>query len=257
MDFLSSLFSLSGKNALVTGSSRGLGFVLARGLGQAGARVVLNGRDEAVLASAAEKLRSEGLDVAVSAFDVTDSAQVEEGIARIETEVGPVEILVNNAGIQRRKPLEDFPEEDFREVLETNLTSAFLVSKRVARRMIGRKSGKIVNICSLQSEVGRPSITPYAASKGALKMLTRGMAVEWAKHGIQVNAIGPGYFKTEMTRALVEDPDFDRGIRGRTPAGRWGDPEELVGLLVYLCSPASSFVNGQIVYVDGGLLAGI
>ncbi len=257
MDFLSSLFSLSGKNALVTGSSRGLGFVLARGLGQAGARVVLNGRDEAVLASAAEKLRSEGLDVAVSAFDVTDSAQVEEGIARIETEVGPVEILVNNAGIQRRKPLEDFPEEDFREVLETNLTSAFLVSKRVARRMIGRKSGKIVNICSLQSEVGRPSITPYAASKGALKMLTRGMAVEWAKHGIQVNAIGPGYFKTEMTRALVEDPDFDRWIRGRTPAGRWGDPEELVGLLVYLCSPASSFVNGQIVYVDGGLLAGI
>ncbi len=257
MDFLSSLFSLSGKNALVTGSSRGLGFVLARGLGQAGARVVLNGRDEAVLASAAERLRAEGLDVAVSAFDVTDSAQVEEGIARIETEVGPVEILVNNAGIQRRKPLEDFPEEDFREVLETNLTSAFLVSKRVARRMIGHKSGKIVNICSLQSEVGRPSITPYAASKGALKMLTRGMAVEWAKHGIQVNAIGPGYFKTEMTRALVEDPDFDRWIRGRTPAGRWGDPEELVGLLVYLCSPASSFVNGQIVYVDGGLLAGI
>lgn len=141
--------------------------------------------------------------------------------------------------------------------MEANLTSAFLVSKRVARGMIERRSGKIVNVCSLQSEVGRPSIAPYAASKGALKMLTRGMAVEWAKHGIQVNAIGPGYFKTEMTKALVEDPDFDRWIRGRTPAGRWGDPEELVGLLVYLCSPASSFVNGQIVYVDGGLLAGI
>lgn len=257
MDYLSSLFSLSGKTALVTGSSRGLGLVLARGLARAGARVVLNGRDGTALASAADRLRAEGLDVAVSAFDVTDWAQVDEGIGRAEAEAGPVEILVNNAGIQRRKPLEDFPEEDFREVMESNLTSAFLVSKRVARGMIGRKSGKIVNVCSLQSEVGRPSIAPYAASKGALKMLTRGMAVEWAKHGIQVNAIGPGYFKTEMTRALVEDPDFDRWIRGRTPAGRWGDPEELVGLLVYLCSPASSFVNGQIVYVDGGLLAGI
>lgn len=257
MDYLSSLFSLSGKTALVTGSSRGLGFVLARGLGRAGARVVLNGRDETVLSSAAEKLRAEGLAVTVSAFDVTDSAQVDEGIGRAEAAAGPMEILVNNAGIQRRRPLEDFPEEDFRAVMETNLTSAFLVSKRVARGMIERKSGKIVNVCSLQSEVGRPSIAPYAASKGALKMLTRGMAVEWARHGIQVNAIGPGYFKTEMTKALVEDPDFDRWIRGRTPAGRWGDPEELVGLLVYLCSPASSFVNGQIVYVDGGLLAGI
>ncbi len=257
MDYLSSLFSLSGKTALVTGSSRGLGLVLARGLARAGARVVLNGREEAVLATAADRLRAEGLDVAVSAFDVTDSAQVDEGIARAESAAGPFEILVNNAGIQRRRPLEDFPEEDFRAVMETNLTSAFLVSKRVARGMIERKSGKIVNVCSLQSEVGRPSIAPYAASKGALKMLTRGMAVEWAKYGIQVNAIGPGYFKTEMTRALVEDPDFDRWIRGRTPAGRWGDPEELVGLLVYLCSPASSFVNGQIVYVDGGLLAGI
>lgn len=257
MDFLSSLFSLDRKTALVTGSSRGLGLVLARGLAQAGARVVLNGRDEAALASAAERLRAEGLAVLVSAFDVTDSAEVDEGIGRAEAEAGPIEILVNNAGIQRRRPLEDFPEEDFRAVMETNLTSAFLVSKRVARGMIERRSGKIVNVCSLQSEVGRPSIAPYAASKGALKMLTRGMAVEWAKHGIQVNAIGPGYFKTEMTKALVEDPDFDRWIRGRTPAGRWGDPEELVGLLVYLCSPASSFVNGQIVYVDGGLLAGI
>lgn len=257
MDYLSALFSLDCKTALVTGSSRGLGFVLARGLARAGARVVLNGRDGTALASAADRLRAEGLDVAVSAFDVTDSAQVDEGIGRAEAEAGPVEILVNNAGIQRRKPLEDFPEEDFRAVMETNLTSAFLVSKRVARGMIERRSGKIVNVCSLQSEVGRPSIAPYAASKGALKMLTRGMAVEWAKYGIQVNAIGPGYFKTEMTRALVEDPDFDRWIRGRTPAGRWGDPEELVGLLVYLCSPASSFVNGQIVYVDGGLLAGI
>lgn len=257
MDYLSSLFSLDRKTALVTGSSRGLGLVLARGLARAGARVVLNGRDGTALASAADRLRAEGLAVSVSAFDVTDGAQVDEGIGRAEAEAGPVEILVNNAGIQRRRPLEDFPEEDFRAVMETNLTSAFLVSKRVARGMIERKSGKIVNVCSLQSEVGRPSIAPYAASKGALKMLTRGMSVEWAKHGIQVNAIGPGYFKTEMTKALVEDPDFDRWIRGRTPAGRWGDPEELVGLLVYLCSPASSFVNGQIVYVDGGLLAGI
>ena len=218
---------------------------------------MLNGRDEAALASAADRVRSEGLEAAVSAFDVTDSAQVDEGVARIEREIGPVEILVNNAGIQRRGPLEDFPEDDFRAVLETNLTSAFLVSKRVVRGMIVRRAGKIVNVCSLQSEVGRPTIAPYAASKGALKMLTRGMAVEWAGHGIQVNAIGPGYFKTEMTRALVENPDFDRWIRGRTPAGRWGDPEELVGLLVYLCSPASSFINGQIVYADGGLLAGI
>ena len=257
MDYLKSLFDLTGKIALVSGSSRGLGLTLAAGLARSGARVVLNGRDPAAVEAAAARLRAEGFAADGFAFDVTDYAAIDAALTRIEREVGPVDILVNNAGIQRRRSLEEFPEDDFRAILETNLTSAFLLSKRVVRGMIERRAGKIVNICSLMSEVGRPTIAPYAASKGGLKMLTRGMAVDWAKHGIQANAIGPGYFKTEMNAALVADPVFDRWITGRTPAGRWGDPDELIGALVFLCSPASSFVNGQILYVDGGVLAGI
>ena len=257
MENASKLFDLSGRIALVTGSSRGLGLTLARGLAEAGATLVLNGRDEAVLSASVARLSGQGLRVSGYPFNVTDGAAIEEAVERIEREVGPIDILVNNAGIQNRQPFENFPDDDFRALIEANLTSAFLVSKRVAKRMIGRKHGKIVNICSLQSEVGRPSITPYAASKGGLKMMTRGMAVEWAKHGIQANAIGPGYFKTDMTKALVEDEAFSRWITGRTPAGRWGEPEELVGTLIFLASDASSFVNGQIIYVDGGVLAGL
>ena len=257
MGVASKLFDLSGRIALVTGSSRGLGLTLARGLAEAGATLILNGRDTATLAASVARLRAEGCQVSGYPFNVTDGAAIEAAVEKIEREIGPIDILVNNAGIQNRQPFENFPDDEFRALIDANLTSAFLVSKRVANRMIGRKRGKIVNICSLQSEVGRPSITPYAASKGGLKMMTRGMAVEWAKHGIQANAIGPGYFKTDMTKALVEDGTFSRWITGRTPAGRWGDPEELVGTLVFLASDASSFVNGQIIYVDGGVLAGL
>lgn len=257
MDSNTNLFDVSGRVALVTGSSKGLGFMLARGLAAAGARVVMNGRNEAALAEAVARLEAEGFDVRGYAFDVTEGPAIEAAVELIERDAGPIDILVNCAGIQNRRALEDFPDDDFRALLESNLTSAFLVAKRVAKRMIPRKRGKIINICSMQSELGRPTIAPYAASKGGLKMLTKGMAVEWAKHGIQANGLGPGYFKTEMTKALVADEAFNKWICGRTPAGRWGDPEELIGSLLFLSSEASSFVNGQIIYVDGGILASI
>jgi gluconate 5-dehydrogenase len=251
------LFDLSGRLALITGSSRGIGHTLARGMAQAGAGVVLNGRDAAALDRARDALTAEGFGAHVAVFDVTDAAAVEAGIAKIEADVGPLDILVNNAGIQRRAPLETMDVDAWRAVLDTNLTSAFLVGQRVGRRMIGRRRGKIVNVCSLMSEVGRPTVANYAAAKGGLKMLTRSMAVEWARHNVQINGIGPGYFLTDMTRALHADPAFDAWIRSRTPAGRWGQPEELVGAAVFLSSAASDFVNGQILYVDGGLLAAI
>jgi gluconate 5-dehydrogenase len=252
-----SLFDLSGRTALITGSSQGLGLSIARGLGEAGAALVLNGRDPAKLAAAADLLRGEGLKVSTAAFDVTDGKAVEPAIAKIEAEVGPIDILLNNAGIHRRAPLEEMTELQWREVLDTNLTSAFLVTRYVAPRMIARRAGKIVNTCSLMSEVCRPSTGNYAAAKGGLKMLTRAMATEWAKHNIQTNGIGPGYFATELTKPLVENPEFNKWICGRTPAGRWGNPEELVGAAVFLSSRASDFVNGQIIYVDGGLLAAV
>lgn len=251
------LFDLTGRIALVTGSSRGLGLVLAHGLGEAGATVVLNGRDEVKLAKAVAAVEADGVAVSGCAFDVTDAASADRGIGEIEDGIGPIDILVNNAGIQRRGPLESLDEAAWREVLETNLTGPFLVSRRVARGMIERGRGKIINICSLMSEIGRETTGNYAASKGGLKMLTRAMAVEWARHNIQANGIGPGYFLTEMTRKLAEDPEFDAWIRGRTPAGRWGDPKELVGAAVFLASAASDFVNGQILYVDGGILAAL
>lgn len=253
----SSLFDLSGRTALVTGSSQGLGLAMARGLGQAGAALVLNGRDEAKLARAAAALRAEGLRVATSAFDVTDPAAVAVAVTKLEAEVAPVDILVNNAGIQRRVPLVEMSLAQWREVLDTNLTSAFLVAQAVAPRMIARRAGKIVNICSVMCEVARPTIANYAAAKGGLKMLTRAMAVEWAKHGVQANGIAPGYFVTELTQPLVENAEFNRWICGRTPAGRWGQPEELTGAAVFLASRASDFVNGQILTVDGGLLAAL
>ena len=251
------LFGLEGRVALVTGSSRGLGLILARGLGGAGATVVLNGRNEQTLQEAVSRMKQEGIDGRGYAFDVTDGEQIDEAIGRIEKDVGPIDILVNNAGIQRRGALEDFSEKDWQDILNTNLTAVFLVSRRVARGMIARRRGKIVNIHSLQSEVARVTIAPYSASKGGVKMLTKGMATDWGKHNIQVNGIGPGYFITEMTRPLADDPEFDRWIKARTPMARWGDPRELVGTAIFLASDASSFMTGQVIYVDGGILATI
>lgn len=249
------LFDLTGRIALVTGSSQGIGYTLAKGLASAGATVVLNARNAEKLKAAAERLRAEGARVHTASFDVTDQAAVAAGIEEIESSVGPIDILVNNAGIQRRMPLEDFPAETWEELMRTNLDSVFFVGQAVARRMIPRESGKIINICSVQSELGRPSIAPYTASKGAVKMLTKGMAIDWGKHNIQVNGLGPGYFKTELTEALVKDEAFTAWLVGRTPSGRWGNVEELIGAAVFLASPASSFVNGHVLYVDGGVTA--
>lgn len=247
------MFDLTGRRALVTGSGQGIGLALAGALAGAGASVVLNGRDAGKLGRAAEGLRASGATVDVAAFDVTDSAAVARGVAAIEDGTGPLDILVNNAGIQRRGPLEDFPEATWHELMATNLHSVFYVAQAVARRMIPRGRGKIINLCSVQSELGRPSVTPYAASKGAVKMLTKGMCAEWARHGLQVNGLGPGYFATELTAPLVADAEFSAWLCKRTPAGRWGRVEELGGAAVFLASPASDFVNGQVIYVDGGL----
>ena len=249
------LFSLAGRIALVTGAAQGIGLALAEGLAGAGARVVLNGRDPARLAAAADGLRAHGLAAETAAFDVTDPAAVEAGIERVEREIGPLDILVNNAGIQRRAPLESFTLAAWRELMRANVESVFLVGQAVARRMIPRGRGKIINIASLQSEAARYGIAPYTAAKGAVKNLTRGMCTDWARHGLQVNAIGPGYFATPLNQALVEDPAFDAWLRQRTPAGRWGRTEELQGAAIFLASAASDFVNGQVIYVDGGVLA--
>jgi gluconate 5-dehydrogenase len=250
------LFDVRGRRALVTGASRGIGHALARGLLEAGCTVVINGRDGRRLAEARAELAAEtGGPVHVSAFDVTDAGAVRSGVARAEELAGPLDILVNNAGMQHRQPLHEFPDEAWHRLLDTNLTSAFLVGRAVAPGMMARGHGKIVNICSLQSELGRPGIAPYAATKGGLKMLTKGMCADWAAHGIQVNGIGPGYIETELTRPLREDREFDAWVRRRTPAGRWGSTTDLVGALRYLVAPASDFVNGQIIYVDGGMLA--
>ncbi|MEO9167118.1 MAG: SDR family oxidoreductase [Aestuariivirga sp.] len=243
------LFNLNGKRALITGSSQGIGLALAEGLGRVGATLIINGRDKVKLEAARKEFVAKGLEVQVAAFDVTDEAQVNAAIA----ELGEIDILINNAGMQFRTALEDFPADKFRELLRVNIESAFLVGKAVAKGMIARQRGKIINICSVQSELGRPSIAPYTATKGAIKMLTKGMCAEWAKHNIQVNAIGPGYFKTPLNQALVDNPEFSSWLEKRTPAGRWGTVDELVGAAVFLASPASSFVNGHILYVDGGI----
>jgi len=248
-------FDLSGRRALVTGSSRGLGLAMARALGEAGAALVLNGRDGEALGRAAADLAAEGHAVRAVAFDVTSRDSVNEAVAHIEDEIGPVDILINNAGMQFRSALEAFPPEKFDQVIATNLTSVFNVSQPVARHMISRGHGKIINICSLLAELSRPSIAPYAATKAAVANLTRGMAVDWAKHGLNVNGIAPGYFSTEMNEALLKDDKFNAWIAGRTPMGRWGDPEELGGAAVFLASDASRFVNGHILYVDGAFTA--
>jgi len=253
--FLDRLFGLDGAVALVTGSSAGIGLALARGLAQAGARVVLNGRTRAKVEEAAATLRAEGAEVHVAVFDVTEASEAAKAVAEIEDKIGPLGVLVNNAGIQRRGALEDYPEETWRELMRANLDSVFYVSQPVARRMIARKRGSIINIGSVQSELARINIAPYTASKGGVKMLTKGMATDWGRHGLRVNAIAPGYFKTELNKTLVEDEKFSGWLAQRTPMGRWGDVEELVGAAVYLASDASSFVNGHILYVDGGITA--
>ncbi len=247
------LFDLSGRRALITGSSQGIGLALAHALAAAGATVVLNGRDAARVSIAAETLAAGGFPAETAAFDVTNRAAVGEAIDRIEQDHGPIDILINNAGIQRRAPLQDFAEETWHEIVHANLDSVFFVGQAVARHMIARKRGKIVNVCSVQSELGRPGIAPYAATKGAVKMLTKGMCADWARFGLQVNGLGPGYFETELTRALVEDAAFSAWLCNRTPAGRWGRVEELAGAAIFLASDASDFVNGQVLYVDGGL----
>jgi gluconate 5-dehydrogenase len=249
------LFDISGKVALVTGSSRGIGRALATGLAERGCTVVLNARDEQRLEETRAELVAAGRQVHAVAFDVTHPDAVAAGVRRVVDLCGRVDILVNNTGVQHREPMTELADADWKRLLETNLSGAFYVSREVARDMTERGAGKIVNICSLQSEVARPGIAAYSATKGALKMLTKGMCADLGPAGIQVNGIGPGYFDTELTAALVADEEFSQWVRRRTPAGRWGNVEELVGALVFLSSPASDFVNGQIVYVDGGMLA--
>lgn len=247
------LFDLTGSRALVTGSSQGIGFALARGLAEHGASIVLNGRDRAKLETTAGQLKETGATVSVSDFDVTEAEAVKRGVDAIEAEVGAIDILVNNAGMQFRSPLEDFPIDRWEQLLKTNVSSVFYVGQAVAKHMIGRGRGKIINIASVQSELARPGIAPYTATKGAVRNLTRGMCADWAKHGLQINAIAPGYFKTPLNRALVDSEEFSSWLEKRTPAGRWGDVEELVGAAVFLSSKASSFVNGHTLYVDGGI----
>jgi gluconate 5-dehydrogenase len=248
-------FRLNGRRALITGSSSGIGLALARALGQAGAALILNGRNEGKLQAAAQLLRTEGLSVSTAAFDVTDAQAVSQGIDAIEASQGSIDILVNNAGMQIRGPLHEFVDADWHTLMRTNLDSVYFVGKTVAQKMIPRGSGKIINICSVQSELGRPGIAPYTASKGAVKMLTKGMAIDWGQFGITVNGLGPGYFKTELTEKLVADPAFTGWLVGRTPSRRWGDVEDLGGAAVFLASDASCFVNGHILYVDGGVTA--
>jgi gluconate 5-dehydrogenase len=249
------LFDLSGRTALVTGSSRGLGRAMAEGLAVAGAAIVLNGADAGRLASAASEMRAAGHTVHEARFDVTNEAEILAAFADLDAKGIAVDILVNNAGIQFRRPMIELETADFRRVIETNLTSAFVVGREAAKRMIPRGYGKVINIGSLTSDAARATVAPYTVAKGGIKMLTRAMTAEWAAHGIQANAIGPGYMLTDMNEALVNDPAFNGWVIGRTPARRWGKPEELVGTAVFLASAASNYVNGQIIYVDGGMLA--
>ena len=251
------LFDLTGRTALITGSSKGIGYALAAALGGAGARVVLNARNAEALAQARSALAAQGLDVHTAAFDVTDANAVEAGVAQVEADIGAIDILVNNAGMQHRGPFAEFPIDAWHKITTTNIDSVFLVGRAVAQRMIVRRAGKIINVCSVQSELGRPGIAPYAATKGAVKMLTKGMAIDLGKYGIQVNGLGPGYFKTELTQSLVADEAFTAWLCNRTPAGRWGEVQELGGAAVFLASEASSFVNGHILYVDGGVTASL
>lgn len=254
---MQSLFDLKGKRALITGSAQGIGNLLAKGLGQYGASIVINDITQERADAAAKELNDQGIDAVGLGFDVTNSTSVKNAIDHIEQDIGQIDILINNAGIQRRHPFTEFPEADWDAVINVNQKAVFLVSQQVAKHMMARKQGKIIHICSMQSELGRDTITPYAASKGAVRMLVRGMCTELARYNIQVNGIGPGYFDTAMTKALVQDKEFSNWLFKRTPAARWGQPEELIGSAVFLSSAASNFVNGHIVYVDGGMLAAV
>lgn len=247
------MFDLTGRNALITGASRGIGLALARGLAGAGAAVAINGRNPATLAEAAAGLRAEGATVLEAPFDVSDRAGVEAAVERIEAELGPIDILINNAGVNLRKPLEEVTDADWRGLMSIQLYAPFMVGQTVARRMIPRGRGKIINICSATTRLARASIAPYVTAKGAAGNLTKAMCADWAPHGLNVNGIGPGYFATELTDALVNDADFTAWLEKRTPQGRWGRTEELVGAAVFLASDAAGFVNGHVLYVDGGL----
>lgn len=249
------LFDLSGKTALITGSSRGLGRAMAEGLGRAGARLIINGTDPARVAAAVDELKGQGFDVLGLAFNVTDEAAVVAAFNDLDARSIVVDILVNNAGIQFRKPMVELETADWQRVIDTNLTSAFIIGREAAKRMIARGQGKIINIGSLTSALARATVAPYTVAKGGIKMLTQAMAAEWAGHGIQANAIGPGYMITDMNQALIDNPAFDAWVKSRTPAKRWGRPDELIGTAVFLASSASDYVNGQIIYVDGGMIS--
>ena len=249
------LFDLTGKIALITGSSRGIGFALAEGMGKAGSRIILNGTNQDRLTESLKIITEKNISVHGSKFDVRDEKSVEKQITGIEQNIGPIDILINNAGIQIRGPLEEFDLKDWQRIIDINLTGAFITAKAVVKGMIERKRGKIINICSMQSDLARETIAPYTASKGGLKLLTQGMAAEWGKYNIQINGIAPGYFKTELSRKMYEDKDFYAWLCERTPAVRWGETSELVGAAIFLASEASSFINGHVIFVDGGLRA--
>ena len=252
-----SLFDLSNQTALITGSSQGIGFALAKGLQEAGAKIVLNGRDKSKLQNAADSLGGSSAGVETLAFDVTDHALSAEAVNGFEADVGQIDILINNAGMQHRTELENFPADAFERLLRTNISSVFNVGQAVAKHMIARGKGKIINIASVQTSLARPGIAPYTTTKGAVGNLTKGMATDWAKYGLNCNAIAPGYFDTPLNAALVADPEFSAWLEKRTPAGRWGNVEELVGAAIFLSSAASSFVNGHTLYVDGGITASL
>jgi gluconate 5-dehydrogenase len=250
-----SIFSLHGRTALITGSARGLGFAMAEGLATAGAHVIINGTTEVGVAKAVANLRDKGLTADGGVFDVTNEIAITTAFARFDADGTAIDILVNNAGIQLRKPMVELTTPEWQKVLDVNLTSAFVVGREAAKRMIPRGHGKIINIGSLTSALARATVAPYTVAKGGIKMLTQAMTAEWAVHGIQANAIGPGYMITDMNRALIDNPTFDGWVKGRTPSKRWGKPDELIGTAVYLASDASNYVNGQIIYVDGGMMA--
>lgn len=254
---MNELFSLAGRRALITGSSQGIGYALAAGLAASGATIVVNGRDTGKLDTSAQQLAAQGATVEKLPFDATEHDTVREAVDTFEANTGPIDILINNAGMQHRTALEDFPAERFEQLLQTNVASVFHVGQACARHMISRGAGKIINIASVQTALARPGIAPYTATKGAVANLTKGMATDWAQHGLQVNAIAPGYFDTPLNAALVADPEFSAWLEKRTPAGRWGKVEELVGAAVFLASGASSFVNGHTLFVDGGITASL
>ncbi len=254
---MNDLFNVKGKVVLITGSGRGLGFAYAKGFAEAGATVVINDINKESVKEAGDELRNQGGRAEGYTFDVSDSSQVKDNIARIEENVGSIDVLINNAGIHRRGPLEELPEEDWKEVINVNLSAAFIVTKYVVRGMIKRKKGKIINITSLNAEGARPTIGNYCAAKGGLKMLTKSMATEWGRYNIQVNAIGPGYFITDLTKKLAADPKFDAWVKQGVPLGRWGDPSELVGTAIFLAAESSDYINGHTVYVDGGWRASL